>query len=130
MHERASTEGRVSTVDALLTQRGVPTPVLAAAFSTRRSDRAADRQRRDFGPRHVQANFEGSDRYTLSLPGSLACRISPLDRSVENMTIAGDWTACGLDAGCVEAAVMSGMLAAHAISGKPDPSNIIGYDHP
>ena len=37
------------------------------------------------------------------------------------MTIAGDWTACGLDAGCVEAAVMSGMLAAHAISGKPDP---------
>ena len=29
------------------------------------------------------------------------------------MTVAGDWTACGLDAGCVEAAVMSGMLAAH-----------------
>ena len=80
--------------------------------------------------RHVQANFQGSDRYTLSLPGSLACRISPLDRSVENMTIAGDWTACGLDAGCIEAAVMSGMLAAYAISGKPHPSTIIGYDHP
>jgi hypothetical protein len=80
--------------------------------------------------RHVQANFQGSDRYTLSLPGSLACRISPLDRSVANMTIAGDWTACGLDAGCIEAAVMSGMLAAYAISGHPDPRSIIGYDHP
>ena len=73
--------------------------------------------------RHVQANFQGSDRYTLSLPGSLACRISPLDRSVENMTIAGDWTACGLDAGCIEAAVMSGMLAACAISGEPAPQH-------
>ena len=47
------------------------------------------------------------------------------------MTIAGDWTACGLDVGCVEAAVMSGMLAAHAITGKePALDSIIGYDHP
>ena len=80
--------------------------------------------------RHVQANFEGSDRYTLSEPGSISHRISPLNRSVENMTVAGDWTACGLDVGCVEAAVMSGMLAARAISGKPDFEKIIGYDHP
>jgi len=80
--------------------------------------------------RHVQANFEGSERYTLSLPGSTSARISPLDRTVENMTIAGDWTACGLDAGCIEAAVMSGMLAAYAMSGQPDPAAIIGYDHP
>jgi uncharacterized protein with NAD-binding domain and iron-sulfur cluster len=81
--------------------------------------------------RHVEANFEGSDRYALSLPGSIIHRISPLDRSVENMTIAGDWTACGFDAGCVEAAVMSGMLAAYAISGEePKPESIIGYDHP
>lgn len=80
--------------------------------------------------RHVQANVEGSDRYTLSLPGSIGHRISPLERSVVNMTIAGDWTACGLDGGCVESAVMSGMLAAHAICGKPELTDIIGYDHP
>jgi uncharacterized protein with NAD-binding domain and iron-sulfur cluster len=80
--------------------------------------------------RYLQVNFRDSDRYTLSLPGSLVYRISPLDRSVENMTIAGDWTACGLDTGCVEAAVISGMLAAHAISRKPDLNSIIGYDHP
>jgi hypothetical protein len=30
----------------------------------------------------------------------------------------------------VEAAVMSGLLAAHAISLSPDLDEIIGYDHP
>jgi len=80
--------------------------------------------------RYVQPNFERSDRYTLSLPGSPAYRLSPLDRLFENATIAGDWTACGLDAGCIEAAVMSGMLAAHAISGRPELDRIVGYDHP
>lgn len=81
--------------------------------------------------RHVQANFEGSDRYVQSPPGSLVARVSPLDRSVENMTVAGDWTACGLDAGCVEAAVMSGMLAAYAICGDPKIlDSIVGFDHP
>ena len=80
--------------------------------------------------RHVQANFQGSERYSQSLPGSLEHRISPLDRSAENMTIAGDWTACGLDMGCVEAAVMSGLLAAHAVSGTPERHKIIGFDHP
>lgn len=80
---------------------------------------------------HAQANFQGSDRYTLSLPGSIAYRISPLDSSVLNMVIAGDWTANGLDAGCVEGAVMSGMLAAYAITGTdPDPDSIVGYHHP
>lgn len=80
--------------------------------------------------RHTRANLKGSERYTLSLPNTIHLRISPLDRSVSNMTIAGDWTACGLDAGCVEAAVMSGMLAAHAISGRPALHEIVGYDHP
>jgi uncharacterized protein with NAD-binding domain and iron-sulfur cluster len=71
-----------------------------------------------------------SDRYTLSLPGSLAYRISPLDRSYDNLTIAGDWTDCGFNAGCIEAAVMSGMLAAHALSLSPALDEIVGYDHP
>ena len=79
---------------------------------------------------YVKANYLGSDRYTLSEPGLISHRISPLDRSVENMTVAGDWSACGLDVGCVEAAVISGMLAAYAISGQPDLAQIVGYDHP
>jgi uncharacterized protein with NAD-binding domain and iron-sulfur cluster len=85
----------------------------------------------DLSGQHIRANFEDSERYTLALPGSIEHRISPLDRSVTNMTIAGDWTACGLDAGCVEAAVMSGMLAVHAITGSsPSLDEIVGYHHP
>jgi uncharacterized protein with NAD-binding domain and iron-sulfur cluster len=79
---------------------------------------------------HIQASFIGSDRYTLAVPGSLEHRISPLHYLVVNMTIAGDWTECGFNEGCIEAAVMSGMLAAHAISRKPDLNDIIGYHHP
>ena len=73
-----------------------------------------------------------SDRYVLTrFPGpSLIYRISPLDNSYDNLTIAGDWTACGFNAGCVEAAVMSGLLAAHAISLSPPLEKIIGFDHP
>jgi uncharacterized protein with NAD-binding domain and iron-sulfur cluster len=109
-------------LDRMLTQ-GMK-PMWPSAFSNGAT------AKNDVIAKHVEANFEGSDRYTLSLPGSISHRISPLDRSVENMTIAGDWTACGLDSGCVEAAVMSGMLAAHAISGKPELNSIVGYDHP
>ncbi|HEX2827323.1 MAG TPA: FAD-dependent oxidoreductase [Burkholderiales bacterium] len=108
-----------------LLSRGVK-PLWPAAFRGKRTA-AADL----IGPAHVQANVTGSDRYTLSLPGTTDYRISPLDSTFRNMTIAGDWTACGLDAGCVEAAVMSGMLAAVAITGDEDAiDDIIGYDHP
>jgi uncharacterized protein with NAD-binding domain and iron-sulfur cluster len=76
------------------------------------------------------ANVNPSDRYVLALPGSLRHRISPLDNSYDNLTIAGDWTDCGFNEGCVEAAVMSGRLAAHAIAHVPRLADIIGYDHP
>ena len=84
----------------------------------------------NFDAQHFKANIEGSDRYTQSLPGSIEFRISPLDPTVLNMTLAGDWTDCGFNAGCIEAAAMSGRLAAHAISGKPDLDAIVGYHHP
>lgn len=76
------------------------------------------------------ANVNPSDRYVLSLPGSLQHRISPLDDTYDNLTITGDWTDCGHQAGCVEAAVMAGRLSAHAISQQPHLEDIVGYDHP
>jgi len=76
------------------------------------------------------ANVNPTDRYTLSLPGSGRYRISPLDATYDNLTVCGDWTECSFNAGCVEAAVMSGRLAAHALSGLPALADIIGYDHP
>ena len=98
-----------------------------------------DHERRNGSRRSGQARFETqfwtaninpSDRYVQSLPGTLRYRISPLDMTFDNLTVAGDWTASGLDTGCIESAVMSGRLAAHAISGRPALSDIVGYDHP
>ena len=51
-------------------------------------------------------------------------------RRTVNATIAGDWTDAGFNAGCVETAVMSGLLAAHALSGAPDLDTLVGYHHP
>jgi uncharacterized protein with NAD-binding domain and iron-sulfur cluster len=76
------------------------------------------------------ANVNPSDRYALTLPGTNVHRISPLDATYDNLTVAGDWTNCGFNAGCVEAAVMSGRLAAHAIARSPALEDIVGFDHP
>jgi hypothetical protein len=88
----------------------------------------ADESRID--TQYFTANVEPTDRYALSLPGSNAYRISPLDRTYDNLTVAGDWTKCGFNEGCVEAAVMSGRLAAHALSCLPALEDIVGFDHP
>ncbi|MEQ8859044.1 MAG: NAD(P)-binding protein [Pseudomonadales bacterium] len=76
------------------------------------------------------ANVNPTDRYVLSLPGTLQHRISPLDGTYDNLIITGDWTDCGFNFGCVEAAVMSGRLAAHALSLTPRLEDIFGFDHP
>jgi hypothetical protein len=83
-----------------------------------------------FDSHYWTANVSPSDRYVMALPGTTVYRISPLDPGFSNFTVAGDWTESGLNAGCVESAVMSGRLAAHALSGSPALEEIIGYDHP
>jgi uncharacterized protein with NAD-binding domain and iron-sulfur cluster len=99
-----------------------------SAPGRRRRTRAPDRSR--FDSQFWVANVNPTDRYTQSIPGSAEHRISPLDNTYDNLTVAGDWTSCGLNLGCVEAAVMSGRLAAHALSGSPALEEIIGFDHP
>ena len=64
---------------------------------------------------YFRANLDPSDRYVQSLPGSGRYRIAPGKTGFDNLVVAGDWTACGLDAGSVEAATRSGILAARAI---------------
>ncbi|MDM0012452.1 NAD(P)-binding protein [Variovorax sp. J22P168] len=108
---------------AFLGQRS-PIDLLMAADGLGAGSRAHLQQQ------YVVEHRIGSDRYTQSLPGSGTARISPLDPTFANMTIAGDWTDCGFNGGCVEAAVMSGMLAAHAVSGRVDLDAIVGFHHP
>ena len=121
-HERSAARLH-SQLDALLA--GAMKEVWPRAFTRSHTARASELHR------YVQINLDGSDRYTLSLPGTIRYRLSPLDDWLGNASVAGDWTACGLDAGCVESAVMSGMLAAFAITNDEPPlESIIGYDHP
>jgi uncharacterized protein with NAD-binding domain and iron-sulfur cluster len=77
-----------------------------------------------------RANIDPSERYVLSIPGTARFRLHPGDSGFDNLFLAGDWTECGLNAGCVEAAVTSGMLAANAICGIPALEDIVGHDHP
>ena len=77
----------------------------------------------------IRANWAPSERYVQSLPGTDKYRLKPGDSGYDNLVLAGDWTDCGFNAGCVEAATMSGLLAARAITGD-DHDDVVGYDHP
>ncbi|WP_246449873.1 FAD-dependent oxidoreductase [Qipengyuania soli] len=92
--------------------------------------KAEPKGRERFATQYWRANVNPSDRYVLHKPGSHRHRISPLEVSYDNLTIAGDWTDSGFHSGCVEGAVMSGLLAAHALSGSPRLEDITAYDHP
>lgn len=70
-----------------------------------------------FDAQYYRVNMFGSERYVLSLTGSLYQRLAPDDSGFANLVLAGDWTRCGLNAGCVEAATMSGIAAASAVTG-------------
>jgi uncharacterized protein with NAD-binding domain and iron-sulfur cluster len=78
---------------------------------------------------HLRANVAPSERYVLSLPGTTRFRLAPSDSGYQNLFLAGDWTHVGLDAGCVETAATSGLLAARALRGD-DTSRIAGMGHP
>ena len=80
-----------------------------------------------FDAQFHRANVDPSERYVLSLPGTAKYRIAPGDSGFANLVLAGDWTRCGLNSGCVEAAVTSGLLAAAAVSGKPPRQPISGF---
>ena len=73
-----------------------------------------------FDHQYWRANIDPSERYVLSLPGSTAARLGSHDSDFPNLYLAGDWTLTGLNCGCVEAAVMSGLQASQAISGYPE----------
>jgi uncharacterized protein with NAD-binding domain and iron-sulfur cluster len=76
-------------------------------------------QRARLSEQYLRANFEGSERYVLSTAESTATRLKADAKPAANLYLAGDWTLNGLNAGCVEAAVMSGMQAARSIRGVP-----------
>ena len=71
-------------------------------------------------------NYQPTERYVLTPAGSVQHRLGRDQSGYENLFLAGDWIKTGLDAGCVEAAVMGGMQASRAICGVPE--EILGED--
>ena len=87
-------------------------------------ERAQGRARLD--AQYCTANVDPSDRYVQSPPGSAIHRLRADEAGYQNLFLAGDWTNCGLNAGCIEAAVLSGLQAANAVRGRPLLAGIAG----
>jgi uncharacterized protein with NAD-binding domain and iron-sulfur cluster len=79
---------------------------------------------------YLRVNHQAAERYVLTLAGTVDSRLWPSERRFANLVFAGDWTRNGFDAGCVEAAMTSGMLAAQAICGAPADDAIAGLHGP
>jgi len=76
---------------------------------------------------YVSVNIDPSDRYVQSVPGSDKYRLRVDESGYDNLVLAGDWTDCGMNAGCIEAAVMSGLEAANVVLGRGRFHRIRGY---
>jgi uncharacterized protein with NAD-binding domain and iron-sulfur cluster len=72
-----------------------------------------------FDRQYWRANVDPSERYVLSVVGSSAYRLATDGAGFVNLYLTGDWIKTGLNAGCVEAAVMAGMQTSRAICGWP-----------
>lgn len=75
---------------------------------------------------HITANVDPSELYVQALPGTDHLRLRPDDSGFEHLHLAGDWTDSGLNAGCVEAAVLSGLQAANSVLGRARTDGITG----
>jgi uncharacterized protein with NAD-binding domain and iron-sulfur cluster len=63
----------------------------------------------------------------LCAPGTDRYRLRPDESGYDNLVLAGDWTDSGLNAGCIEAATLSGLQAANAVLGRPRRHRIAGF---
>lgn len=75
-----------------------------------------------FDQQFWQANINPSERYVLARPGTLQHRMAPGESGFGNLFLCGDWTLVpDINAGCVEVAAMSGLMAASALTGYEIP---------
>jgi uncharacterized protein with NAD-binding domain and iron-sulfur cluster len=79
-----------------------------------------------FGTQYWTANTDPSDLYVQSLPGTDSYRLRTDRSGFANLFLAGDWTDCGINAGCIEAAVVSGLQAANGLLARPHWDRITG----
>jgi uncharacterized protein with NAD-binding domain and iron-sulfur cluster len=77
-----------------------------------------------FEAQFIRGVLNPSERYVLSKPGTSRYRLRAEETGIDNLLHVGDHTFTGVNAGCVEAAVMSGMNAAQQLCGHP--GHIVG----
>ena len=82
-------------------------------------DQAGRTGEKRFEAQYWRANVEPSDRYVLSVRSSTHYRLKSGDSGFANVVMAGDWTDNGINLGCVEAATVSGLMAARTLCGYP-----------
>jgi uncharacterized protein with NAD-binding domain and iron-sulfur cluster len=75
---------------------------------------------------HLVASVDPSDRYVQSLPATRSARLAAAGSGVDGLVLAGDWTDNGIDAGCIEGAVVSGLQAANAVLGRDACDRVLG----
>ena len=66
----------------------------------------------------IRPNADPTECVEASLPGTTTLRLKADESGLPNLFLAGAWLRTGINATCVEAAVMSGMDCARAISGE------------
>jgi uncharacterized protein with NAD-binding domain and iron-sulfur cluster len=73
-----------------------------------------------FDSQYWRANVDPSERYVLSVVNSTQYRLQTDGTGFSNLYVTGDWIKTGVNAGCVEAAVMAGMQTSRALCGHPE----------
>jgi uncharacterized protein with NAD-binding domain and iron-sulfur cluster len=119
---RVAASVKTAAVNQLQTQIGalLPGTNSSGAFDWNLvSDYAGSSGAARFDSQYWRANLDPSERYVMSVVNSTQYRLHADQSGFKNLYFAGDWLKTGLNAGCVEAAVMGGMQASRAISGYP-----------
>ena len=80
-----------------------------------------------FDHQYWRMNIDPNERYVPSPPGTAALRPQAWESGAENLALASDWIFTGMNIGSFEGAIMSGYLAAHALTGLPALADIPGY---
>jgi uncharacterized protein with NAD-binding domain and iron-sulfur cluster len=72
-----------------------------------------------FDQQFWRANADPSERYVLSLTNTSRYRLRSDRTGFSNLYLVGDYTSCGINAGSMEAAIISGLQASRALCGHP-----------
>ncbi|MEM1007716.1 MAG: hypothetical protein AAGJ35_01810, partial [Myxococcota bacterium] len=75
---------------------------------------------------YIRINADPSERYNIALPGGATTRLATDESGYTNLWLVGDGIRTGMNYGCIESAVISGLQASRSRIGTP---NIIPGEH-